>query len=112
MAERRRGAERAREAAERPGAAPWVPGGGSLDDLRRAAPGCRGGELWHHAAQLVVSRGAADARMMLVGEQSGEIDAVRLEVLVALGIADGDRRRSEYRDFVADLRTAADLLGG
>ncbi|MBF0817388.1 uracil-DNA glycosylase [Microbacterium paludicola] len=60
------------EDAERPGAEHWVPRGADLDGLRHAAEGCRGCELWRDATQVVFSRGAADARMMLVGEQPGD----------------------------------------
>ena len=57
---------------DRPGAARWVPQQGSLDDLRAAAPACRGCELWEPATQVVFSSGPATARMMLVGEQPGD----------------------------------------
>ena len=57
---------------ERPGAQEWVPPEPSLDDLRAAAPGCRGCELYRDATQVVFSTGSARARMMLVGEQPGD----------------------------------------
>lgn len=59
-------------ATERPGADEWVPPNPSLDDLRRAAPGCRGCELHRDATQVVFSTGPARARIMLVGEQPGD----------------------------------------
>ncbi|GAA1831067.1 UdgX family uracil-DNA binding protein [Agromyces salentinus] len=57
---------------ERPGADAWVPEGGSVDELRRAAPECRGCELWRDATQVVFSKGRESARLMLVGEQPGD----------------------------------------
>ena len=57
---------------ERPGAQEWVPQGGGVEDLREAAGGCRGCELWKDATQTVFSTGAAQASMMLVGEQPGD----------------------------------------
>ncbi|GGI45687.1 DNA polymerase [Agromyces flavus] len=59
-------------AEERPGAQEWVPPDPSLDDLRAAAPGCRGCELYRDATQVVFSTGPARARIMLVGEQPGD----------------------------------------
>jgi uracil-DNA glycosylase family protein len=55
-----------------PGAEAWVPVRGGLPALRTAADHCRGCELWQHATQVVFSRGAATARIMLVGEQPGD----------------------------------------
>ncbi len=62
------------ERPERPGAEQWVPRGAGtgLDDLRRAAEGCRGCELYEDATQVVFSSGSPTARMMLVGEQPGD----------------------------------------
>lgn len=57
---------------ERPGADQWVPEGADLEELRQAAHECRGCELWQDATQVVFSRGAASASMMLVGEQPGD----------------------------------------
>jgi uracil-DNA glycosylase family protein len=53
-------------------AAEFVPEGASLDELRAAAQGCRGCELWQQATQTVFSAGPADARVVLVGEQPGD----------------------------------------
>jgi DNA polymerase len=62
------------ERPERPGAEKWVPRGAGvgIDDLRRAAEGCRGCELYEDAIQVVFSSGSPSARMMLVGEQPGD----------------------------------------
>lgn len=57
---------------ERPGAEQWVPDDAGLAGLRRAAPDCRGCELYRDATQLVFSSGRAHARLMLVGEQPGD----------------------------------------
>ncbi|MFE1751073.1 UdgX family uracil-DNA binding protein [Streptomyces anandii] len=53
-------------------AEPFVPGGGGLPALRRAAAGCRGCPLHRDATQTVFGTGTADARVMLVGEQPGD----------------------------------------
>jgi uracil-DNA glycosylase len=50
----------------------YVPEGAGLDELRSAAQGCRGCELWEPATQTVFSAGPADARVVLVGEQPGD----------------------------------------
>jgi len=59
---------------ERPGAQRWVPTSGGVPALRAAAPGCRGCELWAPATQVVFSEGPARARLMLVGEQPGDVE--------------------------------------
>jgi DNA polymerase len=65
----------ARPDPERPGAQRWVPGDASdLADLRRAAPACRGCELWEPASQVVFSSGRQGARVVLVGEQPGDVE--------------------------------------
>ncbi len=53
-------------------AADFVPPGAGLDELRAAAEGCRGCELWEPATQTVFSAGPVDARLVLVGEQPGD----------------------------------------
>jgi DNA polymerase len=53
-------------------AADFVPAGASLDELRDAAQGCRGCELWEGATQAVFSAGDPHARVVLVGEQPGD----------------------------------------
>ena len=54
----------------------WQVGAGLLDlaRLRAAAPECRGCELWRDATQVVFSIGQSDARLMLVGEQPGDVE--------------------------------------
>ena len=58
-------------------AAEWVPEGGEIEQLRQAAPGCRGCELWEPATQVVFSAGNPKARMVLVGEQPGDMEDQR-----------------------------------
>ncbi len=45
-----------------------------LGALREAAAGCRGCPLYEPATQTVFGRGAAGARLMLVGEQPGDVE--------------------------------------
>jgi DNA polymerase len=52
----------------------FVPAGADLDRLRAAAAGCRGCGLFRDATQTVFGRGAADARVVLVGEQPGDVE--------------------------------------
>jgi DNA polymerase len=61
---------------ERPGAQQWVPDDAGLARLRRAAPDCRGCELYRDATQIVFSTGRAGAPLMLVGEQPGDREDV------------------------------------
>ena len=46
--------------------------GATLDNLRRAASGCRACDLWKSATQTVFGEGASDASIMFVGEQPGD----------------------------------------
>jgi uracil-DNA glycosylase len=57
---------------DRPGAQRWVPDRPSVARLRDALPDCRGCELYAPATQAVMGEGAADADLMLVGEQPGD----------------------------------------
>jgi uracil-DNA glycosylase family protein len=54
------------------GAAEFLPERITLPALRAAAAGCRGCELWRRGTQTVFGEGAAQARVMLVGEQPGD----------------------------------------
>lgn len=63
-------------------AADFVPAGAGLDELRRAAASCRGCELYRDATQTVFSKGPAGARLVLVGEQPGDIEDRRGEPFV------------------------------
>lgn len=57
------------------GAQQWVPPEPrSIEELKSAAAGCEGCELYADATQTVFGRGAADARVVLVGEQPGDVE--------------------------------------
>jgi len=49
-----------------------VPEDPTLPRLREAVQGCRACELWQGTTQAVLGEGAADAEVMLVGEQPGD----------------------------------------
>jgi DNA polymerase len=53
-------------------AAPLVPARPTLASLRQTAAGCRACELWRRGTQTVFGEGAAQADVMLVGEQPGD----------------------------------------
>jgi DNA polymerase len=57
-----------------PGAEEWVPEGGGIDRLRRAARSCEGCDLYREATQTVFGEGPEDARLFLVGEQPGDVE--------------------------------------
>ncbi len=61
-----------KDAEERPGAQHWVPEGADLEQLREAAQGCRGCELYRDATQVVMGDGLPQARLVLLGEQPGD----------------------------------------
>lgn len=46
----------------------------SLDELRRRAAGCRDCALWRDATQTVFGEGSEAARIVLVGEQPGDVE--------------------------------------
>jgi DNA polymerase len=54
------------------GAAPFVPPGATLPQLRKAAQECQGCELYRHATQAVLGEGPPNARIVMVGEQPGD----------------------------------------
>lgn len=68
--------ERAGEPAEdrAPGAQAFVPADADLDRLRAAATGCQGCDLFRNATQTVFGRGDRHARVVLVGEQPGDME--------------------------------------
>jgi uracil-DNA glycosylase family protein len=57
-----------------PTAAAFVPEGADLNTLRRAAAGCRGCPLYENATQTVFGAGLPSARVVLVGEQPGDVE--------------------------------------
>ena len=60
-----------------PTAAAYLPAARDLDALRTAAAGCAGCPLHEPATQTVFGRGSAAARLMLVGEQPGDVEDTR-----------------------------------
>jgi uracil-DNA glycosylase len=59
----------ARKAAD---AAPFVPRGATLEQLRDAAQLCQGCDLYRNATQAVLGEGPSTARVVMVGEQPGD----------------------------------------
>ena len=57
-----------------PTAAPFVPDTDDLETLRTASQECRGCPLHENATQTVFGRGSVAARLMLVGEQPGDVE--------------------------------------
>jgi uracil-DNA glycosylase len=58
-----------------PGAEHFVPADApDLETLRAAAGQCRGCHLYRDATQTVFGRGSADARVVMVGEQPGDVE--------------------------------------
>jgi DNA polymerase len=57
------------------GAQQWVPPHArSIDELKSAAAGCEGCELYADATQTVFGRGAPHAKVVFVGEQPGDVE--------------------------------------
>jgi len=63
-------------------AAEFVPAGATMDKLRKAAASCTGCGLYKGATQTVFSKGPVGARLVLVGEQPGDIEDRRGEPFV------------------------------
>jgi uracil-DNA glycosylase family protein len=57
-------------------------GQASLDDLRRAAAGCKACHLYRNATQTVFGSGGEGARLMLIGEQPGDREDIAGEPFV------------------------------
>lgn len=57
-----------------PGAEQWIPDGGGLKKLTATLPDCRGCDLYQYADQVVGGEGPARARLVLVGEQPGDVE--------------------------------------
>ena len=60
----------------------FVPASADLDGLRKAADTCRGCHLYENATQTVFSKGPVSARLVLVGEQPGDVEDQRGEPFV------------------------------
>ncbi|HZU22941.1 MAG TPA: UdgX family uracil-DNA binding protein [Terriglobales bacterium] len=52
--------------------AEFIPPGASLDEVRRAAAGCKACDLWKLGTQTVFGEGARHAKVMFIGEQPGD----------------------------------------
>src|SRR5262245_8020634 len=58
-----------------PGAHTFIPAeASSIEDLRVAANGCQGCHLFRNATQTVFGSGPTDARVVLIGEQPGDVE--------------------------------------
>jgi uracil-DNA glycosylase family protein len=64
------------------GAEEWVPSRGGLPKLLAALRECRGCDLWEDSTQVVPGDGSRRARMMLVGEQPGDVEDKQGRVFV------------------------------
>ncbi len=58
-------------------ATPWVPETRDIAQLRSAAPGCRGCDLFQHATQVVFGEGPPDSKVVMVGEQPGDEEDIK-----------------------------------
>lgn len=60
--------------AEYPGAEAFLPQRRTIPALAKAVRECRGCDLYREATQAVFGEGARDARLVLVGEQPGDVE--------------------------------------
>ncbi len=60
-----------------PGAAEWIPRGAPLSELAGALASCRGCDLAENGSRPVFGEGPPDARVVMVGEQPGDIEERR-----------------------------------
>lgn len=65
-----------------PGAAQFLPDKRSLTALRAASADCRGCDLYQDATQTVFGAGRAQARLVLIGEQPGDVEDTKGEPFV------------------------------
>jgi uracil-DNA glycosylase len=65
-----------------PGASQWVPKGAPLAALAEMLPACRGCDLADNGSHPVFGRGPEGARVVIVGEQPGDIEERRGEPFV------------------------------
>ena len=103
-----------------PTAAGFVPQTSSLAELARAAKGCEGCDLYADATQTVFGQGGAAARVLLVGEQPGDVEDRRGEPFVgpagklldrALADAGVDRTSAYVTNAVKHFRWKATASG-
>lgn len=57
-----------------PGAEEFLPSGRGVRTLRSAVDLCQGCDLYRDATQAVFGEGPRDARLMLIGEQPGDVE--------------------------------------
>jgi len=57
-------------------AAALIPFGATLEELADASQGCRACDLWKRGTQTVFGEGQATARLLLVGEQPGDVEDI------------------------------------
>ena len=57
-------------------AADLIPFGATLEELADAAQGCRACDLWKRGTQTVFGEGQPTARLLLVGEQPGDVEDI------------------------------------
>lgn len=62
------------DAEDYPGAGPFLPARRTIPALAKAVHDCRGCDLYREATQAVFGEGAPDARLVLVGEQPGDVE--------------------------------------
>jgi uracil-DNA glycosylase family protein len=67
-------------AREAEGAAPFIPAGAGIAELRAAAARCTGCDLYRHATQAVFGLGAAGARIVMVGPAGEVLDRALADV--------------------------------
>ena len=84
----------------KPSAAPFVPVSHTLQAIQQALPTCKGCDLYCHATQVVPGRGAANAALVLVGEQPG--DQEDLQGLPFVGPAGGVLKRAMAETGLSD----------
>ncbi len=60
-----------------PGAATWVSRTASLSELAEALPSCRGCDLAENGSRPVFGKGPDSARVVIVGEQPGDVEERR-----------------------------------
>jgi len=90
-----------------PGADAFLPARHTLPELRRAAADCHGCDLVERATQVVFGEGPADAQLLFVGEQPGDVEDRRGEPFVGpaggvLHRAIGDAGLADTPSFVTN----------
>ena len=79
----------------------------TLASLRAAAACCRACDLWKRGTQTVFGEGAADAKVVLVGEQPGHEEDLSGHPSSVLRAPDDETRRAEMARLTAALKQVA-----